>query len=150
MSDASRFFQALGDETRLALLRELRRGDRTVGDLVDHLGCPQPKVSRHLRVLREAGLVRPRKEGRNVRYGVTPTSGWGKEAREWLGILDEGIPLEPERAPARRTKRARADEEASPAKPARARDGETAVPDASTEPAPDVRRERDDIETYLL
>ncbi len=133
MSDAARFFQALGDETRLALLRELRSGERTVGDLVDHLGCPQPKVSRHLRVLREAGLVRPHKEGRNVRYVVTPASGWGKEAREWLEILDEGMPLEAERAPARRTSRARAQEEPPPEKPARA-----------------VRRDRDDMETFLL
>jgi DNA-binding transcriptional ArsR family regulator len=93
MSGASRFFSALGDETRLALLAELRSGERTVGALVAALGCPQPKVSRHLKVLKDAGLVRDRREGRHVTYELSTPGRWDDEARRWLDRLDQGLPL---------------------------------------------------------
>jgi DNA-binding transcriptional ArsR family regulator len=100
MSGAARFFQALGDGTRLALLEELRSGGRTVSGLVEALGCPQPKVSRHLKILKEVGLVRDRREGRNVTYELASAPRWGKEARDWVHALGEGLPLrEPARAP---------------------------------------------------
>ena len=91
MSEAARFFQALGDETRLALLLQLRDGEKTVGALVEALGCPQPKVSRHLKVLKDVGLVRDRKEGRHVRYGLATSSRWGSGPREWVERLDAGL-----------------------------------------------------------
>ena len=50
----------LADPCRQAILDLLREGERPVGDLVTHLGRSQPGVSRHLRVLREAGLVESR------------------------------------------------------------------------------------------
>jgi len=96
---AARFFQALGDPTRLALLRELRAGSRHVGELVEALGCPQPKVSRHLKVLREAGLVRDRRDGRNVAYEVSPAEGWPPAARAWLTRLGGGAAPAPEGRP---------------------------------------------------
>jgi len=70
LDEAARLFQALGDRTRLALLRVLAEGERTVGDLVRALNAPQPKISQHLKVLREAGMVTSRKDGRQVWYGL--------------------------------------------------------------------------------
>ena len=61
--DPSELFAALSDSTRLRLLNLLRPGERCVCDLVDGVGAPQPRVSRHLAVLRRAGLVRARKDG---------------------------------------------------------------------------------------
>lgn len=121
--EAARFFLALADATRLALLDELRSGDRTVGALVEALGCPQPKVSRHLKVLKDAGLVADRKDGRNVSYGLTPPSAWAREAREWLGRLEaaRGKGTKPVSRPAKR--RGAAPEPASPAPAGIERDG---------------------------
>ena len=98
--DTVRFFQALGDGTRLGLLELLRDGEQTVGDLVDALGCPQPKVSRHLKVLKEAGLVHDRRDGRNVTYGLATRRAWPEAARAWLERLDAGM-LPEEMMPAR-------------------------------------------------
>jgi DNA-binding transcriptional ArsR family regulator len=92
---AARFFQALGDPTRLALLEELRGGARNVGALVAALGCPQPKVSRHLRALREAGLVRDRREGRNVVYVLAASRGWPAAAGTWVARLARRATSEP-------------------------------------------------------
>jgi DNA-binding transcriptional ArsR family regulator len=97
---AARFFQALGDPTRLRILCLLRDGERTVGDLVEALGVPQPKVSRHLKVLREVGLVCAERDGRNVRCGLTTPKAWPAEGRDWIDRLAEGMLLvEPSSAP---------------------------------------------------
>ena len=59
----SRFFQALSDETRLRIVMLLAcQGELSVSDLVHALQLPQPKVSRHLAYLREAGIVAVRRE----------------------------------------------------------------------------------------
>jgi ArsR family transcriptional regulator len=97
---AARFFQALGDPTRLLILALLRQGERTVGDLVVALGVPQPKVSRHLKVLREMALIRTERDGRNVRCRLTTSKSWPASGREWIDRLAEGLPLvEPAAAP---------------------------------------------------
>jgi DNA-binding transcriptional ArsR family regulator len=96
--EAARFFLALSDATRLALLEELHAGERTVGELVERLRCPQPKVSRHLKVLKDAGLVRDRRDGRNVHYELSTRSAWPDSAREWIERLDAGL-LSEELAP---------------------------------------------------
>jgi ArsR family transcriptional regulator len=56
-------FRAVADPTRLRILNLLRGGERCVCELVDTLGVPQPKASRHLAYLRRAGLVSVRKQG---------------------------------------------------------------------------------------
>lgn len=86
MKASARFFRALGDETRLKLLAELRAGERTVGDLVAALAVPQPKVSRHLRILKQAGLVSDHKAGRHVLYALCAKPG-GPDARAWVKWL---------------------------------------------------------------
>ena len=60
MTDA---FEALGDPTRREILRLLSGGDRAVRELADALPISRPAVSRHLRLLKDAGLVSERAEG---------------------------------------------------------------------------------------
>lgn len=64
--------RALGDPTRQALLERLRRGPCSVGELARDLPVSQPAVSQHLAVLRDAGLVRSRREGRCSVYALRP------------------------------------------------------------------------------
>jgi DNA-binding transcriptional ArsR family regulator len=63
---------ALAEPTRLQVLEELRAGPRSVGQLTDAVPVSQSAVSQHLRVLREAGLVRERREGTRRLYRVDP------------------------------------------------------------------------------
>jgi DNA-binding transcriptional ArsR family regulator len=61
-------FNAVAEPRRRQILELLAAGERPVGDLVVALGLAQPLVSKHLRVLREVGLVRVREEGRQRLY----------------------------------------------------------------------------------
>jgi ArsR family transcriptional regulator, arsenate/arsenite/antimonite-responsive transcriptional repressor len=63
-------FHALSDPTRLEILRCLASCERCVCDLTDALDASQPRLSFHLKVLREAGLVSDRRSGRWVYYTV--------------------------------------------------------------------------------
>ena len=69
---AAVLFHALSDRTRLSLLDMLRDGERCVCELQDELDAAQSRLSFHLRVLREAGLVVDRKEGRWSYYSIVP------------------------------------------------------------------------------
>ncbi len=66
-----RAFRAFADPVRLRILHLLADGETCVGDLVAVLDLPQPTVSRHLRTLREAGLVQVRRDGRWAHYSLT-------------------------------------------------------------------------------
>jgi DNA-binding transcriptional ArsR family regulator len=61
---------ALADPTRRSVFEELRRGPVSVGGLAERLPVSRPAVSQHLRVLKEAGLVRERREGTRRLYSV--------------------------------------------------------------------------------
>jgi ubiquinone/menaquinone biosynthesis C-methylase UbiE len=63
MTDASEILRSLGDPTRLRIVRLLRAMELTVGELAQVLGQSQPRVSRHVRILIDAGLAERRKEG---------------------------------------------------------------------------------------
>jgi DNA-binding transcriptional ArsR family regulator len=65
-------FNAVGDASRRVLLSALATGEATVGELVERLDLPQPIISKHLRVLRDVGLVRCRAHGRHRTYRVEP------------------------------------------------------------------------------
>ena len=69
---AVRLFHALSDATRLDILAQLRDGERCVCELQADLDAAQSRLSFHLRVLREAGLVTDRREGRWSYYALAP------------------------------------------------------------------------------
>ena len=78
-------FKTLADPTRRALFERLcREGELTVGALTDRAGVSQPAVSKHLGVLRQAGLVRERYEGRQTHFtaqlsALAPLIDWTKQ-----------------------------------------------------------------------
>jgi DNA-binding transcriptional ArsR family regulator len=76
-------FQALSDPSRRRVLETLRRGPATAGDLAALLPIARPGVSRHLRVLREAGLVEVRQEAQFRVYELRPEPLADVDA--WLG-----------------------------------------------------------------
>lgn len=69
---AAQLLHALSDETRLGILEMLRDGERCVCELQGELDAAQSRLSFHLKVLREAGLVTDRKEGRWSYYAIAP------------------------------------------------------------------------------
>jgi DNA-binding transcriptional ArsR family regulator len=75
-------YSALAEPSRRQILDLLRDGERSVTDLVAHLDLSQPGVSKHLKVLRDAGLVHVRPEGKRRWYGLRaqPLA----EVAEWL------------------------------------------------------------------
>jgi len=82
LARAAHLFHALSDETRLAVLEMLRDGERCVCDLQESLEAAQSRLSFHLRVLKDAGLVNDRAEGTRRVYYIDP-DGLG-ELRRWL------------------------------------------------------------------
>jgi DNA-binding transcriptional ArsR family regulator len=75
-------FDVLAEPTRRRILDLLLDSERSVGDLVKRLKLSQPGVSKHLRVLRDAGLVSVRTEAQRRIYGVRPEP--LEEVAEWL------------------------------------------------------------------
>jgi DNA-binding transcriptional ArsR family regulator len=66
-------FRTLADASRRSIFERLcREGEQTVGALTAHAGISQPAVSKHLGVLKQAGLVRDRHQGRNTHYSAQP------------------------------------------------------------------------------
>jgi ArsR family transcriptional regulator len=74
LARAAQLFHALSDATRLEVLEKLRGGEQCVCDLQDDLDAAQSRLSFHLRVLKEAGLVSDRKEGRWSYYSIVPAA----------------------------------------------------------------------------
>ena len=75
--------RAVADESRRTLLETLARGPATAGELAELLPIARPGVSRHLRVLREAGLVEARQEAQRRIYSLCPAP--LAEVDQWLG-----------------------------------------------------------------
>jgi len=67
----ARVFNALSDPVRLEIMEFLRGGEKCVCEIFPHVGLIQPLVSRHLRILKESGLVKDRKEGNKRLYSIT-------------------------------------------------------------------------------
>ena len=91
-----RLFRTLADPTRRAIFERLcRDGEQTVGALTARSGVSQPAVSKHLGVLRQAGLVRDRHEGRQTHYSaqqraLAPLVDWtGRMNRFWEARFDD-------------------------------------------------------------
>ena len=93
---ADALFRTLADPTRRAIFERLcRDGEQTVGALTAKAGVTQPAVSKHLGVLKDAGLVRDRPEGRQTHYSAQPAAlapllDWTTEMRRfWDGRFDD-------------------------------------------------------------
>lgn len=86
-------FNAVAEPRRREILAYLAAAERPVGDLVAHLRLEQPSVSKHLKVLREVGLVRVRRNGRHMLYrtnadAIRPVHEWTKMfERLWANQL---------------------------------------------------------------
>ncbi len=59
-------FKALGDSTRLRILDLIKNGEKCICEIIPETGKSQPTVSQHLKILRQANLVKQRKEGTNI------------------------------------------------------------------------------------
>jgi len=81
-NDAARVFEALANETRLKIIKLLQEGERHVEELTQTLGLAQSTVSHHLRVLKDAGLVRAEKRGRSMYYSIVPGTALENESGE--------------------------------------------------------------------
>jgi len=78
-------FKTLADPTRRAIFERLARdGEKTVRALTDHAGVSQPAVSKHLGVLKLAGLVRDRRAGRETHYSAQPQG--LAPLVDWMGL----------------------------------------------------------------
>jgi DNA-binding transcriptional ArsR family regulator len=63
-------FKALADPTRRAILRLLRRGEMTAGELAERFDMTKPSVSHHFAVLKQANLITSRREGKQIYYAL--------------------------------------------------------------------------------
>lgn len=106
MTKLTETFAALSDPTRLSLVEKLmRRGELAAGTLAGEAEISGPAISRHLKVLREAGVIRQRVQGTHRYYSVRPealgaVNRWTLDHREFwassLDRLDALIALDPE------------------------------------------------------
>lgn len=95
MTDLTKTFAALADPTRLGMVETLMaKGELPAGDLSSGASISAPAISRHLKVLRQAGLIQQRAEGTHRYYSVRPEamraiSDWTIDHRAfWQGSLD--------------------------------------------------------------
>ncbi|HJR65913.1 MAG TPA: metalloregulator ArsR/SmtB family transcription factor [Gemmatimonadaceae bacterium] len=93
---AARLFHALSDEIRLEVIDLLRDGERCVCELTEALDIAQPRLSWHLRALKEAGILTDRKEGRWVYYALARDT--FEEAESVLSALKPAARRLPTRA----------------------------------------------------
>jgi ArsR family transcriptional regulator len=98
--NVERFFQALGDYTRLRLLNLIGDQEVCVCYFVEILGGPQPKISRHLAYLRSAGIVQARREGKWMHYRIVmpPHIGATQVLRQTLDWLQKEKQMQADRA----------------------------------------------------
>lgn len=98
--DIERFFQSLGDRTRLRLLNLMGDQEICVCYFVEILGQPQPKISRHLAYLRSAGIVAARREGKWMHYRIVmpPHIGATQILRQTLASLSEEKAMQADRS----------------------------------------------------
>jgi ArsR family transcriptional regulator len=85
-------FHALSDRTRLSILQRLRLSERCVCDMTDALDTGQSRLSFHLKVLKDAGLVTDRREGRWMYYSLNRDMiDEARELIEWLGSAPSAL-----------------------------------------------------------
>lgn len=97
--EAARLFHALSEPTRLRILEYLKDGEQCVCELTEAFNTGQSRLSFHLRVLKEAGLINDRPEGRWMYYSVNPDA--IKELASLVTALKESQPSRRSCAPCR-------------------------------------------------
>lgn len=93
LSIKAKLFRGLGDTTRLSILESLRQGERTTSEIVKETGQNQSNISNHLSCLLDCGLVRNRRQGKNIFYslGNKKVSKLLEESDAILGEVARGI-----------------------------------------------------------
>ena len=91
LKQSAALFHALSDETRLGLLERLTKGEHCVCELTDVMKATQSRLSFHLKVLKEAGLIVDRREGRWMYYSINPDA--IKELEEVVETLKQSAKL---------------------------------------------------------
>jgi ArsR family transcriptional regulator len=82
---ASSLFHALADETRLQIIDRLLESEQCVCDLTDFLHTGQSRLSFHLKILKDAGILKDRREGRWIYYSLNPDT--IEELQEFVGAI---------------------------------------------------------------
>jgi DNA-binding transcriptional ArsR family regulator len=85
-STSSDVFNAVAEPQRRAILQFIAGDERSVGEIVEALELAQPSVSKHLRVLRDVGIVRSRREGRQILYRTNATA--LRPLHEWASLFE--------------------------------------------------------------
>ena len=93
LGDVARFLRTLSDPTRLRLLGILQDGEQNVTSLRRTLALPQPTVSHHLALLRSAGLVANRRDGKQVFYSLNREIASPLAERRGLNIVTDAVEL---------------------------------------------------------
>lgn len=70
MSPYNETFKALSDKTRRQILRDLRDGEMSAGEIADHFDMTKPSISHHLSILKQADLISDRRQGQNIIYSL--------------------------------------------------------------------------------
>lgn len=105
---AAERFRLLGEPMRLRILQTLETGEQPVHEIVRSLGATQPNVSKHLQALSHGGLIRRRREGLNIYYGIADPMVFKlcqlvcrsaeEHARSQLAQLSAELPSRPKRS----------------------------------------------------
>lgn len=73
MGDSDNIFKALSDPTRREIIKHLRRGPLTSGDIAERFAVAWATISRHLAILKDAGIITAERNGNSVRYELNAT-----------------------------------------------------------------------------
>ncbi len=74
MVESVRYFKALADENRIRIIQLLKPGNVCACELLEMLKVTQPTLSHHMKILVDSGLVQPKKDGKWVRYTLSPSA----------------------------------------------------------------------------
>jgi ArsR family transcriptional regulator, arsenate/arsenite/antimonite-responsive transcriptional repressor len=97
MSEENRAFRAIADPTRREILRLLRTGEKTAGELAERFDMTKPTMSHHFSVLKEAELITSRRDGQQIWYGLNTTV--VQDLMAWAIDLVRGGKQEPDKTP---------------------------------------------------
>ncbi|UCD11454.1 MAG: winged helix-turn-helix transcriptional regulator [Nitrospinaceae bacterium] len=84
--ECAKILKALGDESRLRIVRLLLQGEKCVGEIVDSLDMIQPQASHHLSILRSSGLVGTRRDGNKIINFITPGKFFPKKKKAGIDL----------------------------------------------------------------